>query len=270
MTVPVEAPAANAGPTRPLSLRLARLHLRLGAHELARAELEAAAGDATLDEDALLDLAEVRWRTGDLLGAGVAANAFIGAGRVDPVAFVIAAEAAGSAGHTLEARRLAASAMSARPGSLDPLFAGMPRGVFWPTDHTAPTEPAGAFFGAEALGGADQSGTGARPSPPDLEHPATPVSAEADGDPSAHDGAPGLWAEHEVGPSPDGPSRPTVALAAARASLDAGDQQTAAEHLAELLRARPDLAASVLGALDGDATGPSTGPSTPADEGEAR
>ncbi|MFN8631135.1 MAG: hypothetical protein U0838_12715 [Chloroflexota bacterium] len=42
-------------------------------HALARAELEALAGRGRLDDAALLDLAEVRWRTGDLGGAGDAA-----------------------------------------------------------------------------------------------------------------------------------------------------------------------------------------------------
>ena len=58
---------------RPASLRLAALHLRTGQHALARAELEALAGRGRLDVPALLDLAEVRWRTGDLAGAGEAA-----------------------------------------------------------------------------------------------------------------------------------------------------------------------------------------------------
>ena len=39
---------------RPVALRLARLHLRMGSLPLARAELESLAGRAMLDEDALL------------------------------------------------------------------------------------------------------------------------------------------------------------------------------------------------------------------------
>ena len=56
--------------TRAADLVLARLHLRLGALALARAELETLAGRDALDDDGLTDLAEVRWRTGDLVGAG--------------------------------------------------------------------------------------------------------------------------------------------------------------------------------------------------------
>ena len=33
------------------------------------------AGDGALDDEAIIDLAEVRWRTGDLAGAGEAAAA---------------------------------------------------------------------------------------------------------------------------------------------------------------------------------------------------
>ena len=49
----------------------------MGSLALARAELESLAGRGMLDEPALLDLAEVRWRTGDLAGAGEAANALL-------------------------------------------------------------------------------------------------------------------------------------------------------------------------------------------------
>jgi hypothetical protein len=55
---------------RPVPLRLAGLHLRMGSLALARAELESLAGRGMLDEAALLDLAEVRWRTGDPADAG--------------------------------------------------------------------------------------------------------------------------------------------------------------------------------------------------------
>ncbi len=57
-----ERPVAERG----ADLRLARLHVRGGAYALARAELEALAGSDGLDRDGILDLAEVRWRTGDL------------------------------------------------------------------------------------------------------------------------------------------------------------------------------------------------------------
>jgi len=53
------ATAASEADTRPADLALARIHLRLGSLGLARAELEALAGQDALDADGLLDLAEV-------------------------------------------------------------------------------------------------------------------------------------------------------------------------------------------------------------------
>jgi len=104
-----------SGPTEPerraVALRLARLHLRLGSLGLARAELEALAGSGELDEPALLDLAEVRWRTGDLPGAGEAANAALSTGDESVLALVVAAEAAAAASRPAEARRLAGRAL---------------------------------------------------------------------------------------------------------------------------------------------------------------
>jgi hypothetical protein len=82
---------------------MTRLHLRMGSLELARAELEALAGAGQLDTESLIDLAEVRWRTGDLPGAGVAANAYLAAERDETLALVIAAEASAAAGHPGEA-----------------------------------------------------------------------------------------------------------------------------------------------------------------------
>ncbi len=58
-------------------LRLAGLHLRSGALRLARVELEELAGGEALDPPAILDLAEARWRTGDLRGAAAAATAWL-------------------------------------------------------------------------------------------------------------------------------------------------------------------------------------------------
>src|SRR5918996_6129212 len=71
---------APAGDTRDVDVRLARIHLRGGLLALARAELETMAGQGTLDRSALADLAEVRWRGGDLVGAGEAVQAHLDAG----------------------------------------------------------------------------------------------------------------------------------------------------------------------------------------------
>jgi hypothetical protein len=121
---------------RPAALRLARVHLRLGSLGLARAELEALSGRALLDDDGLLDLAEARWRTGDLAGAGDAAIALVDRGREDVIALVIAAEAIAAAGRPTEARRLASRAIEATGEPLDALFAGMPRSAIWPIEDT--------------------------------------------------------------------------------------------------------------------------------------
>jgi len=127
---------------RPGALRLASLHLRTGQHALARAELESLAGRGRLDEPALLDLAEVRWRTGDLSGAGDAANALLARGTEAPLALVIAAEAVASAGRPSEARRLSARALEVVDGPLDLVFAGMPRALIWPVAAIAEPSPA--------------------------------------------------------------------------------------------------------------------------------
>jgi tetratricopeptide (TPR) repeat protein len=126
---PVLAPAARLP-----NLRLATLHLRMGMLPLARAELEAAAGRGKLDELALLDLAEARWRTGDLAGAGDAAHAALERGIEAPLAYLISAEAIAALGRPSEARRLAGRALERSGGSLDALFAGMPRATMWPAD----------------------------------------------------------------------------------------------------------------------------------------
>ena len=71
------ATIVRAGPRRPSARRelvLAHTHLRLGSLALARAELETLAGARRLDTPGLVDLAEARWRTGDLTGAGEAAG----------------------------------------------------------------------------------------------------------------------------------------------------------------------------------------------------
>ena len=74
---------------RDIDLVLARLHLRLGSLQLARAELEEMAGKAILDDEGLIDLAEARWRTGDLAGAGEAANVALASGNEAIVALVM-------------------------------------------------------------------------------------------------------------------------------------------------------------------------------------
>jgi tetratricopeptide (TPR) repeat protein len=135
------APATAADGARRATLRLARVHLRLGSLSLARAELEALRNRDALDEDGLLDLAEARWRTGDLAAAGEAASAVVDRGRDDTVALVIAAEARAAEGRAGEARRLAQRALADLDAPLELVFAGMPRSSIWPGEDADGATP---------------------------------------------------------------------------------------------------------------------------------
>ena len=119
MTAPTMIAPAGGTPiqARAIELVLAHMHLRLASLALARVELETLAGLGGLDTHGLVDLAEVRWRTGDLVGAGEAAAAALRADdvRPDPIALVVAAEAASAVGRPSEARRLATRAIAAAP-----------------------------------------------------------------------------------------------------------------------------------------------------------
>ena len=125
---------------------LAHAHLRLGSLALARTELETLAGLGRLDTPGLVDLAEVRWRTGDLAGAGEAAAVALRGDEEHPVALLIAAEAAAALGRPSESRRLAARAMANATGSIDAIFAGMPRSAAWPPDADEPPPTAPTLF----------------------------------------------------------------------------------------------------------------------------
>ena len=146
----VDEVAQDRVPTdgRRSSLRLARVHLRLGSLSLARAELEALGNRDLLDDDGCLDLAEARWRTGDLAAAGDAAGALVDRGRDDTIAMVIAAEATAAQGRPGEARRLAARALAGLDVPLELLFAGMPRSSIWPAEAAEGGMPAVAVTGA--------------------------------------------------------------------------------------------------------------------------
>jgi hypothetical protein len=221
-------------------LRLARLHLRMGQLGLARAELEALAGNGSLDDEGLLALAEARWRTGDLAGAGEAAQAYLGPGGDSVVALVIAAESVAAVGRPGEARRLAGRAIEQTEIPLDHIFAGMPRSSVWPADPADGGPTAATLFGAETAAAA-RTGT-----------PTTRPAAEAsDASPAAPEG-PGFWDTEDVAPSLDGPAR----LAAARETLVAGRPAEAALRFAIVLRAAPELADDVLRAIEGGSRSP--------------
>ena len=241
---PDDPPAA-----RPVELAVARAHLRLGSLALARAELETFAGLGTLDTPGHVDLAEVRWRTGDLTGAGEAATTALGAGAADPLALAVAAEAAAALGRPNEARRLANKAMERIAGPIDDLFAGMPRSGVWPADPAEPPPTAGTMFHHELTNsrsrraGDAESGLAAARAPvpderPDSIAPAPLTLGFWDGDGSS---------EAAGNKLPD----PAGELDAGRTALAAGSLDEATLRFALVLRLAPALAPAILEATDG-------------------
>ena len=247
------APPAAPGP-RATDLVLARLHLRMGSLALARAELETLVGRDGLDEDGLVDLAEARWRTGDITGAGEAAAAALTDEDGPLLALVVAAEAAGARGRPTESRRLAARAMSAAAGSIDAIFAGMPRGAAWPPDASAPPPAPTTMFDAPRGG----SVAPAPIAPPDPPYPPDPYEASTSSD-AADAGTIGLW-DDDTGAEPEQTPDEDIAAAAevtdrpdpateldrGRAALDLDDPAEAALRLGLVLRLAPALAPVVL------------------------
>jgi hypothetical protein len=128
------ARSGDGSTSRSADARLARLHLRGGMIALARAELEHMAGAGTLDREALVDLAEARWRSGDVDGAAEAAEAHILAGGKEPIAHVVAAEALDRRGHLIDARGHSALVIERLGRGVDRLFAGESRSSAWPTE----------------------------------------------------------------------------------------------------------------------------------------
>jgi hypothetical protein len=233
-------------PARTVELVLARAHLRLGSLALARVELETLAGLGRLDTAGLADLAEVRWRTGDLLGAGEAAGAALRNDEEMPVALVIAAEAAAALGRPSESRRLARRAMACATASIDLIFAGMPRSSVWPGDADEPPPSAPTLFdrapeeaaAAPSAGVAHEAASAA----------ASAAAAQADAAPVAL----GFWDDDETADAgaatlPD----PALELEAGRSALVAGRLDQAALRFGVALRLAPALAPAVLEATEG-------------------
>jgi len=228
---------------RAADLVLARVHLRLGSLGLARAELESLAGRNGLDDEGIRDLAEARWRTGDLPGAGEAAAMYLESRPDDALGLVILAELQASLGRPAEARRLAGRALTKSNEPVDRIFAGMPRSPIWPIDPGAPVEPVGTLFtDLPALAWPDIG------LPAEQTDGALETAAEAETAPSP--GGPGLWDAHGGTLAATLPSASEL-LARSKVAVEAGRPGQAAAGLALALRADPALALPVLELLAG-------------------
>ncbi len=243
MTTDVDPPMPPEVPVRPIEMVLAHAHLRLGLLPLARAELEMAAARDGLDPPGLVDLAEVRWRSGDLAAAGRAAGNAIDRGAVDPLAWVIASEAAAADGRTGDARRYATQVLASGPESIDRIFAGMPRSTIWPPDAHEPLPLSPTLFDRAA---------DPRPQPGAPAASEDPVRPSVSGDPHAAPMTLGLWAGDEAAdPAAATLPDPAEAFDSGRTALVEGAFDEAAFHLGLALRLAPALAPAVLEVTDG-------------------
>lgn len=240
----------SASTERTADARLARVHLRGGLLALARATLERMAGAGTLDREAMADLAEVRWRSGDLEGAAEAARAHQAAGGDEPLAALIIAEDLAAAGSPDEAERLARSVSERVGGALDVLFALEPRASIWPAAEQGWMDvdaPAPGRWGL-LVGGSEV----AAPTP-ETWRPAPIANSAADQITLAPLGRGGLGA-------PGGGVSTSAVVVTGRLAgeelesvdrhLAAGDLMIAAARLGVLLRLDPALAPIILTAAD--------------------
>jgi hypothetical protein len=214
-----------------------------------------------LDREALADLAEARWRSGDLEGAAEAAEAHLATGGEEPLAHLIVAEEAERQGRILDARRHAAEVQRIVGAGLERLFAGEPRSTAWPAALPPWTDARASEPGRWGLlvGGSEVSSPGAgtwEPHPQGSEHPAgVPVGPGAPGPSQVP--APPAW---PIADSPVGAgSRPgsmNALMDAGRAAgreldtieqeLAAGQVASVAGRLAILLRLDPALAPMII------------------------
>lgn len=256
--------SAPSPPRRSVELILARSHLRLGSLALARVELETLAGLGRLDAAGLVDLAEVRWRTGDLGGAGEAAAAALRMDERLPVALIIAAEAAAAIGRPSESRRLAGKAVECLTDPIDAIFAGMPRSGAWPADAAEPPPTAGTLFHQETAepdskaGDADDDDerllrTGGGPDRAAAARDSTDgISGKAAAAPAPGPMTLGFWdSDDDTDPASGELPDPARELEAGRAALVAGKHDEAALRLGLALRLAPALAPVILEATEG-------------------
>ncbi len=239
---------------RPADLVLARLHLRLGSLTLARAELETLAGRDALDADGLVDLAEVRWRTGDISGAGEAAVAALDDEDGPLLALVVAAEAAAARGRPTEARRLADRVLAVADGSIDDVFAGMPRGGVWPPDAAAPPPAPTTMFDPPHLATRGVGRSSARPPAAARTAAGEALGRASETVPPIDTSTLRMWddaetpdaatrADHDIQP---GSLSGADSLDLGRSALDAGDLDDAVLRLSLVLRVSPALAPAII------------------------
>ena len=246
-----------------VTTRMAHLHLRTGLPALARVELETLAGHGELGAPALADLAEARWRGGDLSGAAEAARAHLDQGGDQVLAEVVVIESLAAAGDHRDARRLAQRVLARADvdgATLDRVFAGHPRSSAWPGRRESDTSLAIAALTTGVARGSWPPRRGPWRCPPPgrrVVAPAWPlaVAAPALVAPAAPPAARGAATA----------ARPSDDLAAAEAALGRGDPLAAAGLLGVVLREEPALAAMTLSLAERGlaATGP-TGPTGPA------
>ena len=250
-------------------VRIARIHLRLGQLTLALAELEDLRGRDALGPRALALLAEARWRMGDAPGAAVAAQAHLDAGGTAPVAICIAAESAASEGRSADARALMDRLTIADAGTLDALFAGMPRRALWPAGPVDRTEiddiRHDTSARAGAVPGSVRGGTPIRDQAVTPAGPADPRGVPSRAVPGPREvlEASGAWADIAAQMAGDEAARagrvarerhhkaqldPRAELERARTEL-ASRPERALLRLALALRADPTVAPAVLDAI---------------------
>lgn len=230
--------------------RLARVHLRTGLLRLARVELEELAGEGGLVADGVLDLAEARWRTGDLRGAAEAAGAWLDAGSGAAVVAAADRDEAGRRAHAL-AHALIADGLTVRGRHED---AAVHVAATLEALQAAPAEPARSEEAVLAAGAGGPTGSVIAA----LDSLFVGISPRAEAWPAFEPGdhGPGQAADVADGepvtrvftPSRD-PSAPDP-IAAADERLAAGDDATAAVLLVLALRAAPSRARDVLARAD--------------------
>ena len=262
--MPISVPVATSdaplpGPTddqaaataRSADARLARVHLRGGLLTLARATLESMAGAGTLDRDAMADLAEVRWRSGDLEGAADAARAHQASGGEEPLAALIIAEDMARSGREADANPIAGSLYERVGGAMDVLFANEPRSAIWPPEDEGWMASGAAEPGHWGLlvGGSEVAAPSA--STWELEPIVQPVTAAAPAFMPARRGAVG----HPGGATSTGAVVMGGRLAGEELevvdqAIAAGDIAAAVARLAVLLRLDPALAPIILSSAD--------------------